>query len=123
MTNIMVPKKKEGMATTNQIAFQKLEIEIHVPEPVKMRWNLTTHPREVIEERKRCCEGKMAMVNLWEEKIPVEEKKRDQETIKMMNLNSGQEKIGIGEKKKDQGMVMVIGNLSQEIIKGKTGGQ
>jgi hypothetical protein len=39
ITNMMVPRKKEGMATTNQIAFQKLEIEIHAPEPMTMRWN------------------------------------------------------------------------------------
>lgn len=31
MTNMMVPRKKEEMATINQIAFLKLETEIHAP--------------------------------------------------------------------------------------------
>lgn len=39
MTNLMVPRKKEDMATTNQIEFQKLEAEIHAPESMTMRWN------------------------------------------------------------------------------------
>lgn len=39
MTNMMVPRKKEGVETTNQITFHKLEIEIHAPEPVTMRCN------------------------------------------------------------------------------------
>jgi len=43
--------------------------------------------------------------------------------MKMMTLNIGQEKFEIEEKKKDQALVMMIGNLSQEIIKRKTGGQ
>jgi hypothetical protein len=39
MTNMMVPRKKEDMTTTNQIAFQKLEREIQAPKPMAMRWN------------------------------------------------------------------------------------
>lgn len=39
MTNLRVAKKKENMATANQIVFQKLETEIHTPEPMTMRWD------------------------------------------------------------------------------------
>ena len=43
------------------------------------------------------------------EKITVEEKKRDQEGMKMMNLNISLENIDTREKKKDQeGMIMMV---------------
>ena len=51
-----------------------------------------------VEEKKRDQEGMKMMTNLRGEKITVEEKKRDQEGMKMMNLNISLENIDTRDK-------------------------